>query len=155
MATTPVFLPGESHGQRSPEGYSAQGRKEADMTEHLTRSLVSSALLLSCIPSLSVSLFLSHTHTVTLTSSPQDTGPSSCRKATHSSGWFWEGAGCQDSVPGSSRDFRSLSGSYLETCCLLFNAPAPYLQLLSKRAPTGIQPRARTNSHLHALINLK
>ena len=29
MATTPVFLPEESHGQRSLEGYSAQGRKEA------------------------------------------------------------------------------------------------------------------------------
>ena len=25
---TPVFLPGESHGQRSPEGYSPWGRKE-------------------------------------------------------------------------------------------------------------------------------
>ena len=30
---TPVFLPGESHGQRSPAGYSASGRKELDMTE--------------------------------------------------------------------------------------------------------------------------
>ena len=49
---TPVFLRGESHGQRSLEGYSAQGRKEADMTEHLTQSLLSSALLLSRIPSL-------------------------------------------------------------------------------------------------------
>ena len=153
MATTPVFLRGESHGQRNLEGYSAQGRKEADMTEHLTQSLLSSALLLSRIPSLSLSL--SHTHTVTLTSSPQDTGPSSCRKATHSSGWFWEGAGCQDSAPGPSRNFRSLSGSYLETCRLLFNGPAPYLKLLSKRAPICIQPRAPTNSHLPALINLK
>ena len=27
---TPVFLPGESHGQRSLEGYSPQGRKESD-----------------------------------------------------------------------------------------------------------------------------
>ena len=33
-----VFLPGESHGQRSPEGYSPWGRKESDMTEWLTRS---------------------------------------------------------------------------------------------------------------------
>ena len=33
MATTPVFLPGESHGQRSLAGYSPQGRKELDMTE--------------------------------------------------------------------------------------------------------------------------
>ena len=30
---TPVFLPGESHGQRSLEGYSPQGRKELDTTE--------------------------------------------------------------------------------------------------------------------------
>jgi len=30
---TPVFLPGKSHGQRSPEGYSPQGCKESDMTE--------------------------------------------------------------------------------------------------------------------------
>ena len=30
---TPVFLPGESHGQRSLAGYSPWGRKELDMTE--------------------------------------------------------------------------------------------------------------------------
>ena len=30
---TPVFLPGESHGQRSLEGYSPQGHKESDTTE--------------------------------------------------------------------------------------------------------------------------
>ena len=29
---TPVFLPGESHGQRSLEGYSTQSPKESDMT---------------------------------------------------------------------------------------------------------------------------
>ena len=29
----PVFLPGESHGQRSLAGYSPQGHKESDMTE--------------------------------------------------------------------------------------------------------------------------
>ena len=33
MATSPVFLPGESHGQRSLVGYSRQGRKESDTTE--------------------------------------------------------------------------------------------------------------------------
>ena len=33
MATTVVFLPGESHGQRSLVGYSLQGRNESDMTE--------------------------------------------------------------------------------------------------------------------------
>ena len=31
---TPVFLPGESHGQRSLVGYSPQGHKESDMTKH-------------------------------------------------------------------------------------------------------------------------
>ena len=30
---TPVFLPGESHGQRSLVGYSPWGHKELDMTE--------------------------------------------------------------------------------------------------------------------------
>ena len=32
---TPVFLLGESHGQRSLAGYSPRGRKESDMTEQL------------------------------------------------------------------------------------------------------------------------
>ena len=32
MATAPVFLPGESHGQRSLAGFSSQGFKELDMT---------------------------------------------------------------------------------------------------------------------------
>ena len=30
---TPVFLPGESHGQRSLVGYSLWGHKESDTTE--------------------------------------------------------------------------------------------------------------------------
>ena len=30
---TPVFLPGESHGQRSLVGYSPQSRKESDTIE--------------------------------------------------------------------------------------------------------------------------
>ena len=36
---TPVFLPGEFHGQRSRAGYSLWGRKELDMIEQLTLSL--------------------------------------------------------------------------------------------------------------------
>ena len=32
---TPVFLPGESHGQRSLMGYSPRGRSEPDTTERL------------------------------------------------------------------------------------------------------------------------
>ena len=33
---TPVFLPGESHGQMSLAGYSPQGRKDSDTTQRLT-----------------------------------------------------------------------------------------------------------------------
>ena len=33
MATTPIFLPGESHGQRSMVGYSSWGHNESDMTQ--------------------------------------------------------------------------------------------------------------------------
>ena len=35
---TPVFLPGESHGQRCLAGYSPWGHKESDMVEELTLS---------------------------------------------------------------------------------------------------------------------
>ena len=31
--STPIFLPGESHGQRSLAGYSPEGHKELDRTE--------------------------------------------------------------------------------------------------------------------------
>ena len=37
--TTPVFLPGESHGQRGIVGYSPWGHKESDMNEQLSLSL--------------------------------------------------------------------------------------------------------------------
>ena len=37
--STPVFLPGEFHGQRSLAGYSLRGHKESDKTEGLTLSL--------------------------------------------------------------------------------------------------------------------
>ena len=38
---TPVFLPGESHGQRSLVGYNPQGHKESDTAErHHLLSLV-------------------------------------------------------------------------------------------------------------------
>ena len=33
MATTPVFLPGEFHGQKNLVGYSPWGCKESDTTE--------------------------------------------------------------------------------------------------------------------------
>ena len=37
MATHSRVLPGESHGQRSPVGYSPQGHRELDTTEQLTQ----------------------------------------------------------------------------------------------------------------------
>ena len=36
MATTQVFFPGKSHGQRSLVGYGPWGRKELDTTERLS-----------------------------------------------------------------------------------------------------------------------
>ena len=36
---TPIFLPGESHGQRNLVGYSPWGRKESDTTDRPTLSL--------------------------------------------------------------------------------------------------------------------
>ena len=36
MVPTPVFLPGESHGQRSLVSYSLWSHKESDTTEQLT-----------------------------------------------------------------------------------------------------------------------
>ena len=40
VATTPVFLPEESHGQRSRTGYSPWGHEESDMTEQLSTHTV-------------------------------------------------------------------------------------------------------------------
>ena len=37
---TPVFLPGEFHGQRSPVAYSLWGHKESDMAERLTHASI-------------------------------------------------------------------------------------------------------------------
>ena len=36
MQSTPVFLPGEFHGQRNMAGYSPWGCKESDMTKQLS-----------------------------------------------------------------------------------------------------------------------
>ena len=36
--STPAFLPGEFHGQKSLVGYSPQGRKEVNMTEGTTHT---------------------------------------------------------------------------------------------------------------------
>ena len=42
MEPTPVYLPGESHGQRSLAGYSPRGHKESDTTEGLKLSPLAS-----------------------------------------------------------------------------------------------------------------
>ena len=42
---TPVFLPGESHGQRSLESYSPWGHKELDTTEQLNNNKADRTLL--------------------------------------------------------------------------------------------------------------
>ena len=44
---TPVFLPGESHGQRSLVGYSPWSRKESDTTKQLTLSQAYIKILLN------------------------------------------------------------------------------------------------------------
>ena len=56
--STPVFFPGEFHGQRSLAGYSLWGCKESDMTERLTHTLVhfrgvSKSFTISSAPSFS------------------------------------------------------------------------------------------------------
>ena len=45
---TPVFLPGESHRQRSLTGYSPQGHKELDMTEGTQHSRAQHATQRRC-----------------------------------------------------------------------------------------------------------
>ena len=55
---TPVFLPGEFHGQKSLAGYSPWGHKESDMTERLTLS--SSLYTVSYFPNFKqLNMFLS------------------------------------------------------------------------------------------------
>ena len=44
MATTPVFLPGKSHGRRSLAGYSPWGHKESATTEHISTNYSSLSL---------------------------------------------------------------------------------------------------------------
>ena len=47
---TPVFLPGESHRQRSLVGYSPQGHKESNRTEHLCSKVNFCKLINSSMP---------------------------------------------------------------------------------------------------------
>ena len=43
--TTPVFLPGEFHEQKSMAGYSSWGCKETNITEQLTLSVYSEVIV--------------------------------------------------------------------------------------------------------------
>ena len=54
---TPVFLPGESHGQRSLGGYSPRGHKESDMTEVLSMHARKMMSYSSCITYVFVACF--------------------------------------------------------------------------------------------------
>ena len=48
MQPTPVFLPGEFHGQRSLVGHSPWGHKESTMTEHKRAPLSGAQPLRNC-----------------------------------------------------------------------------------------------------------
>ena len=55
MATTPIFLPGESHEQRSLADYSPWSCKESDTTEHArthTQDFVLNAKICTILPPL-------------------------------------------------------------------------------------------------------
>ena len=51
---TPVFLPGESHGQRSLVGYSPRGHRESDMIKHTSSSSI--IILLVIFPCMSINI---------------------------------------------------------------------------------------------------
>ena len=68
--STPVFLPGESHGQKSPAAYSPLNYKESDMTERATNLFMN----ISGLQKGKITLFKhthTHTHTHTNLSVPQ------------------------------------------------------------------------------------
>ena len=46
---TPVFLPGEFHGQRSLASYSTWGHKESDITEQLTLFILNLVCVCVCV----------------------------------------------------------------------------------------------------------
>ena len=56
--STPVFLPGEPHGQGSLAGYSPRGHKELDMTEQAHSFIANqiSSILIAIVPCLQPSL---------------------------------------------------------------------------------------------------
>ena len=63
---TPVFYPGESHGQRCLVGYSPQGHKELDTTEVTEQAYTSFSRLWALESKASLCVFTKHTVTVGL-----------------------------------------------------------------------------------------
>ena len=57
---TPVFLPGEFHGQRNLEGYSPWDHKESDKTERLTQTWYKNSVCYSDIKNNTLSCFFYH-----------------------------------------------------------------------------------------------
>ena len=56
---TPVFLPGESHGQRSHAGFSPWGHKESDRTRQLNNKVDIDKIILTSLSTLTCSLMSS------------------------------------------------------------------------------------------------
>ena len=56
---TPIFLPGESHGERSLVDYTPKGCKESDMTEWLSTQHIAQYLIIIC------NIYKKNTHTHT------------------------------------------------------------------------------------------
>ena len=60
MATTPVVLPGETHGQRSMVGYSTWGLKVSDATDSLSHTTLNYDLLISSVFQYSFKTIINH-----------------------------------------------------------------------------------------------
>ena len=92
--STPVFLPGEFHGQRSLASYSPWGRKESDMTEWLTHRLFSSVTQLC--PTL-------QPHGLQHTRLPCPLPTTGADSNSCPSSWWWHPTVSSSVVPFSSR----------------------------------------------------
>ena len=103
---TPVFLPGEFHGQRRLAGYSPWGHKESDTTERLTLSLLSGCPGHPVLPS-----------------SPFSDADIPCQRCGLSLPWaFWEGGGRAESPSSGSR--RTVCLRPWPSTPLLLSAPS-------------------------------
>ena len=86
---TPVFLPGESHGQRGPEGYSPRGHKDSEMNERLS---VHKHNILT------VESSASRCHLVPCPPSPPGAAPGICGWDVGSGSWLGTETGVRDGV---------------------------------------------------------